>query len=653
MNKSTLISMKKYIFSPYSVVILFLILFIIRILYLDADPFFLKRFGDIGDEGYWAYNARNAFLFNRWIIDGFNQSLATAPLYSALVYLSFKLFGLGYSQVRLVSALLSWSTLVVLYFFIKDVWNRKSAIIAVIILGFNSVFLMYNRLGLVESSMIFFLVLTFYFFYKGNTRNIFHILAGFTFSMAILTKITVFYFIPAIIIFWILEKIRGNLELRNIIYFVVSALIPLFIFATALLIPYWTELSPFLISVSEGQKASTLNGLILNFQFNYFFGLLPIFILLIPLILYFTDLIVKLDLKSFHNIKSFLIKRDFIEIIIISWIIGGSLGLLFSDLADRRLLMLIIPLTLIFTKIILDKSKFDLNLFAIHTISLIYNSKNYIKFILASLLILPIYSFSVVIRSIYPFSSFINHYLHLVDPLIYLIVIVLFICLILPSINKKIISAQAIIVLISMGCLISSFLLNFVGITYSQYMLIFGIKSSLMISLIINGVPLIILFAYLLISFIWRKDLLKITPKFTYVLLVLYLIVNFAIIGVQFANPTFTIAENSKDLQNYAQKGDVFIGPWSHELSLKNEILPIWYLPNNPSYATINQNISKYHPKFILVAKVFNSQNTNLYSSFPKLSKFPDAKFVKSINLCPYPYTHEYRAILYLYKINN
>lgn len=650
MNKSTLSSIKKYIFSPYSILILFLILFIIRILYLDADPFFLKRWGDIGDEGYWAYNARNAFLFNRWIIDGFNQSLATAPLYSFLVYLSFKLFGLGYSSVRLVSSLLGWSTLVVLYFFMKDVWNRKSAIIAVIVLGFNSVFLMYNRLGLVESSMMFFLVLTFYFFYKGNERSIFFILAGFTFSMAILTKITVFYFVPAIIIFGILERIRGNLELRNILYFIISALIPLLIFVTGLLIPYWTELSPFLVSVSERQNAFTITDLILHFQFNYFFGLLPIFILLIPSILYFANLIIKMNLKSFKtSIKSFLIKMDFLEIVAISWLVGGLLGLLVSDLADRRFLILLIPLTIIFTKVISDKSKFDLNLFVEKIVSLINNSKYYTKILLALLLILPIYSFSVVIQSIYLVSFDSN----LVSLLVYLIIITLFICLILPSNYNKIKSSSALIVLISLGCLISVFILNSIGIIYSDYTLIFGIKSSLLTSLIVSIMPVIILFVYLLISFLWRKDLLKITFKFSYILLFIYLIANFAIIGEQLANPTFTIAENSQDLQNYTQRGDVFIGPLSHELSLGSEILPLWYLPNDPAYKIINQNISKYHPKFILISKVFDDKNTDLSQMYPKLNEFPNAKFIKSINLCPYPYSHKYRTILYLYKINS
>ena len=640
---------KRNIFSPYTVLILFLILFIIRFLYLDADPFFFKRLGDVGDEGYWAYNARNAILFNTWIIDDFNQALATAPLYSAMVYLSFKLFGLGYYQLRLVSALLGWSTLVVLYSFLKDTWDKKAALISIIILGFNSVFLMYNRWGLVESSMIFFITLTFYLWHKGDRRTIFYFLSGLAFSLAVLTKITAFYFIPAILILWTFEKIRKNLKLQSIAYFSISLLISLLLSSVLLLIPNWAKLSPFLTSVSEGKPPLTLTSLILHFHFNNFFGLLPIFILLIPVILYLVDLIVRSNmLRSF---KASIIERDYIEIIALSWLIGGSIGLLFSDLADRRFLILIIPITIIFTKVLVDRSSFDLNSLSKQLAYLISDSRTYIKLLLALLSIIPIYSFLVVITSIYPFSSFTHHHLSLINGLITSITFVILIYLLLPYNREKIQYNRALIILVSLGCIIAVPLLNLVGTFYTQYTSIFGLQNSLMGWLLLDILAALIVFVYLVTAFVWEKNLLKITPKFTYLLLVIYLILNFTVIGVQLANPTFTIAENSKSIQDYTQKGDVIIGTWSHELSLENEVLPIWYLPNSP-FKTINQNISKYHPKFILISAVFNSRSTGLSPSHPQLNQFQNVRLIKRIELCPYPYTNKYRIILYLYKIN-
>lgn len=67
-------SLKEIIYNPFFILGLFLIFLFIRVIYLDADPCFLKRFGDVGDEGYWAHNARNAILFGRWMIDDYQLS---------------------------------------------------------------------------------------------------------------------------------------------------------------------------------------------------------------------------------------------------------------------------------------------------------------------------------------------------------------------------------------------------------------------------------------------------------------------------------------------------------------------------------------------------------------------------------------------------
>ena len=62
--------------------IAFAALFAFQAVRLDADPSFLKRFGDFGDEGYWPHNARCKVLFGQWLPDEFNQAYIGAPLFT-------------------------------------------------------------------------------------------------------------------------------------------------------------------------------------------------------------------------------------------------------------------------------------------------------------------------------------------------------------------------------------------------------------------------------------------------------------------------------------------------------------------------------------------------------------------------------------------
>ncbi|MGB2841671.1 MAG: hypothetical protein WBC40_04225 [Halobacteriota archaeon] len=169
--------------------------------------------------------------------------------------------------------------------------------------------------------------------------------------------------------------------------------------------------------------------------------------------------------------------------------------------------------------------------------------------------------------------------------------------------------------------------------------------------LLIIGIISMAPFFYLLFAFIWRKNLLKITPKFICSILIIYFVLNFAVIGIGLLNPTFTITENSKSLQNYIEKGDVILGPLGHELSFENEAFPLWYIPHSKSLGKLNQDVSKYNPKFLFVCEEFNSRPTNMSGSWPRLDEFSNTTFVKKIELCPYPFTEHYRAILNLYKM--
>lgn len=668
--------LKEIIYNPFVIFGLFLIFLFIRVIYLDADPCFLKRFGDVGDEGYWAHNARNAILFGRWMIDDY-QALATGPLFSVMIYTSFKLFGVGLFQARLVSAIAGWLTLILLYFFIKDSWNKKAAVITIIILGFNNAFLMYNRLGLVESSMIFFLVATFYLWYKGNNWDGFYVLSGIIFALAILTKLTAVYFAPAIIILWIFEYIRKTFKKEKAIYFMVGAAVPLIAHVLFFVIPYWDKLYPFLSASSEGKTILTLPLDIARVTFNYFLGLPSVFLLLIPVIFYLINMAIKIDYgakSTYSNLKETIQAMNFIEVAALSWIIGGVVGVILGDLSDRRFVMFIIPITILFTTILLNESVFDLSEVIRHTTEIFSKGEAKIKIVTGLLVFLPIYSFSVsafysifirigynashILAIFIPstFTSFLvgcdaTIALLLIFGSLSLLFLLLFTIIILYFKLSQYL--YSLIIIVSMGCLIAAPLHTLTIILNQHFSAITGMGSSYLAlsHLLVIGIISIIPFFYLLFAFIWRKNMLKITPKFIHSILIIYFVLNFTVIGIGLISPTFTIAENSRSLQNYIGKGDIIIGPLGHELSFENEAFPLWYVPYSNSLGKLNQNVSKYDPKFLLVSEVFNNKPSNMSCIYPRLNESSNTTFVKKIKLCPYPFTEDYKSILNLYKI--
>jgi 4-amino-4-deoxy-L-arabinose transferase-like glycosyltransferase len=633
------------LFFPLCITSIFLLLAFIRFIHLDADPIFLKRFGDIGDEGDWANNARNVILFGHWIMDDWN-SLAAAPLFSVFLFISFKLFGIGLFQDRLVSAIAGFLTLIILYIFINDVWSKKAALTSVIILGISSTFLMYNRLGIMESTMILFMVLTLFFWYKGfsNWRG-FYLMSGLTFSLAILTKFTAVYFFPVIFLIWIveyfkdIENFKMRIQIRNILYFTIGTVTVLSYFIIFYFIPNLSKFLPFLsASSADDINLFALPLHLSQISFNNLLGYPDVFLLLIPLLLYFISLGLKIDYKSnvtVSNIKKNLQKMNFIEIASVCWIIGGLLGVVTSDLVDRRFVMFIIPITILFTKILLNDYNFDFNHIFSHVSNILKYGELKIRYITYSLLLIPIYSFFTIFYSSIFGSSEFGAW-----------IILLIFIIILVTINSFFNNSKKLnlsIILISVVCLFFGPFFAFLNVFNENFFGITDININFLISPLLLIIPLLFLFY----AFKYRNNLLRITPKFINTILILYLVINVSLIGFSTIFPTFTIVDNSKELNNFINKGDVIIGPLSSELSFENQAYPLRYLPYDPQFHNMNKNITYYNPKYLLV----NFKGESLY--YAHLKDYPNNKPIKWIKLCPYPFSKKYKWEFVLYQINN
>ena len=149
-------------------IILFVSFFLLRAIYPLADPpkELSWSLGLFFDEGIYNHNARNQVLFGQWELDEWNDSYYSMA--SALIkYATFRLFGTGRMQMRLISVVFSWFSLLFVYLASKESYGKKTAILAVLLLGTNYIYIMYNRLGMQDTQTLAIFTITWYFWQKG------------------------------------------------------------------------------------------------------------------------------------------------------------------------------------------------------------------------------------------------------------------------------------------------------------------------------------------------------------------------------------------------------------------------------------------------------------------------------------------------------
>ena len=109
------------------------------------------------DEGAWLHNARNMALFGQWQLDQWNPMYLT-PVFTWFEYVSFRLFGVGLWQARLVSEAFGLATVLCLAGAVRSVANRRAGLTAGILLATNFIWVMWSRAAILETLMVSFMV---------------------------------------------------------------------------------------------------------------------------------------------------------------------------------------------------------------------------------------------------------------------------------------------------------------------------------------------------------------------------------------------------------------------------------------------------------------------------------------------------------------
>ncbi len=148
----------------YAVAAILVVLFtLMRFVHINADApqDLTMSAATYTDEGFKTYDSRNMVLFGDWKwtpedeYEGWNTKSPLTVLPHTWI---FRHFGTSYASIRFLSVLYAAATMVILFIFLTRNYDRLTALTGLIIFGTNYFTAMFNRLGMYESHLIFYIM---------------------------------------------------------------------------------------------------------------------------------------------------------------------------------------------------------------------------------------------------------------------------------------------------------------------------------------------------------------------------------------------------------------------------------------------------------------------------------------------------------------
>lgn len=183
-----------------ALVAIFAVGLLMRVAWLRADPPTHDAVGIVWhDEGAWVHNARNRALWGTWRTDAWNP-VFIAPVFTALEYGSFRAFGVGTWQARVVPVASGLVAIVALVAGLAAVADRRAVLIGGALLATNYAFVMWNRAALMESTMTGFIVVAWAAWAWSERKPSMAAVAGVAATAAWFTKASAAFFVAALTI---------------------------------------------------------------------------------------------------------------------------------------------------------------------------------------------------------------------------------------------------------------------------------------------------------------------------------------------------------------------------------------------------------------------------------------------------------------------
>lgn len=222
---------------------------IVFITFLTLIAFFIRIYklydipaGCSLDEGLAIYTAGGVLKGEKLGIFLSNIQFQVTSLYYYIIAAWYKLTGIGLFNLRLFSAVIGALTVTFQYLLVRDIFNKRLAVISSIVLTFMYFHIIYSRVGWLWVLTPFFACASFYFYFIGSRKDnyIFYALSGIAAGLGLYmynsSKLVVFIFGFYWIFLFLIPQYRKFFisNFKGIIIWVLSFLVVL-----SPLIYYW------------------------------------------------------------------------------------------------------------------------------------------------------------------------------------------------------------------------------------------------------------------------------------------------------------------------------------------------------------------------------------------------------------------------------
>ena len=130
---------------------------------------------------------------------------------------------------RFTSVLYSSLTVTVVYFIITRISNYKIGVITASVLLLEPYALKYSRIGIIDSAVVLFVIISFYLFIRANRSNntLEFVFAGIFFGVTLITKELGFYLLVVLVVWYLITRfvVKNNVNGRGIVIFLLNGLL--------------------------------------------------------------------------------------------------------------------------------------------------------------------------------------------------------------------------------------------------------------------------------------------------------------------------------------------------------------------------------------------------------------------------------------------
>jgi 4-amino-4-deoxy-L-arabinose transferase-like glycosyltransferase len=336
---------------------------LLRAIFPLADPPWQIPVGVVWhDEGAWTHNARNMALFGTWETDRWNP-MYLAPVFNALEYVSFRIFGVGLWQARLVSEVLGFASVLLVAGAVRRSAGRTAGAMAGALTATNFVWVMWNRAALLETAMVVPMAAALYAYARAERTAAFRAVAWGALAsafavVAFFSKAAAAFFLAAIFSvaaagLWEAWRVRdrppGTRGTVNAHWGVILGLMLSVAVAAALfVIPYWTEFRFYNWQMSVTRKPSyTWEAFVDRASW-------------LPVVHdFFTRqwMLLLLALGALFSTLARWRRTTAVERMAVAWILLGCAELIVHDVGNERRFVFLIPPLIVLAAVVLGRDR--------------------------------------------------------------------------------------------------------------------------------------------------------------------------------------------------------------------------------------------------------------------------------------------------------